>query len=758
MSTSKSEFAALLASSGLHVFPCKFDSKLPAIKDFPHKATTDAAQIKAWWDGKSSNIGISTSHYATDQALIVVDIDIKKGKRGDLSLMQLELEGFELPPTFTVLTPSGGTHLYYRTPKALRQGVDLLGSGIDVRSLGGYVIGPGSSLDDKEYVITNKTQIAPAPEWLIQRLGAARERDTTTTKTLPGIKPDRAAQRAKEWLEKYAPIAIEGEGGDSETFKVSAHLKDLGCSADQALELMAEWNERCFPPWSMDDLETKVRNAFKYGREPRGIAAPEAVFTAIEERMPSATAQASPGAVTKGNRTNRLVSLAGTLHKREMSVEAIEAALLAENAAKCFPPLEDTKVRGIAHDIPARYPNAPKEGGLNLVELGDLLSRPVVPVDWVLQGRLAAGSVSIVASKPKVGKSTLARNLALAIARGEPFLGWAVKRGTVLYLALEERSEDVTADFRALGADGSEDILLADAGMALDVVTTVREKRPVLLVVDPLFRLLSVKDEKAYAEMYGALGPLIDVARQTGTHILCLHHSSKLTKTEAIDAPIGSTALSGAVSTLLVMKRTETYRTLQTVQRIGEDLPETVLHFDAATKRLSLGGSREGCEAANMAEAIVAALDGKAATEALTEAEIGDAVEGKTTLKRKALRDLTHQGRIVRWGTGKRGDPFKYVSCFLVPDPLENSGDKKLPYKTAEAIFEEPEKVVPGFHTYMGNKGTSNENSPKGSASIEEKVVPGKAEFHSLSEKNGNKLFAERENADTKTGSDDIFQ
>jgi putative DNA primase/helicase len=267
---------------------------LPAIKDFPHKATTDAAQIKAWWDGKSSNIGISTSHYATDQALIVLDIDIKKGKRGDLSLMQLELEGFELPPTFTVLTPSGGTHLYYRTPKALRQGVDLLGSGIDVRSLGGYVIGPGSSLDDKEYVITNKTQIAPAPEWLIQRLGAARERDTTTTKTLPGIKPDRAAQRAKEWLEKYAPIATEGEGGDAETFKVSAHLKDLGCSADQALELMLSWNERCLPPWSQEELETKVRNAFKYGREPRGVAAPEAVFTAVEEPLPDEWPEPEP--------------------------------------------------------------------------------------------------------------------------------------------------------------------------------------------------------------------------------------------------------------------------------------------------------------------------------------------------------------------------------------------------------------------------------------------------------------------------------
>lgn len=478
----------------------------------------------------------------------------------------------------------------------------------------------------------------------------------------------------------------------------------------------------------------------------------------VRQAMHTETAQASPEAVTKGGRTNRLVSLAGTLHKRDMSVEAIEAALLAENAAKCSPPLLDAKVRAIARDIPRRYPNPAKESGLKLVELGDLLSRPVVPVDWVLQERLAAGSVSIVASKPKVGKSTLARNLALAIARGEPFLGWAVKRGTVLYLALEERSEDVTEDFRALGADGSEDILLADAGMALDVVTTLREKKPVLLVVDPLFRLLSVKDEKAYAEMYGALGPLIDVARQTGTHILCLHHSSKLTKTEAIDAPIGSTALSGAVSTLLVMKRTETYRTLQTVQRIGKDLPETVLHFDAATKRLSLGGSREMCEAANMAESIVAVLDGKAATEALTEPEIGDAVEGKTTLKRKALRDLTRQGKIVRLGTGKRGDPFRYASCFLVPDPMENSGNKNLPYRSADVIFEEPEKVVPGFHTNMGNKGTSNENSPKGSASIEEKVVPSKAELHPLSEEIGNKLFAERENVDARTDPDSIFQ
>jgi hypothetical protein len=283
MSTSQSEFAILLAGSGFHVFPCLVNAKEPAIKDYPRKATTDAAQVKEWWNGKPRNIGISTSHFGENEALIVVDVDIKSGKRGDLSLMQLELAGFDLPPTFETLTPSNGRHLYYRVPKALKQVVDTLGSGLDTRSLGGYVVGPGSVIDNKEYTITNKSHIAPAPQWLIDRLGTAKQHDSSTPTTLPGTDPDRAAQRAVQWLANYAPIATEGHGGDAETFKVAAHLKDLGCSIDQTIELMIPWNERCSPPWLQEELEEKVHNAFKYGKDPQGVAAPEAVFSAVEE-------------------------------------------------------------------------------------------------------------------------------------------------------------------------------------------------------------------------------------------------------------------------------------------------------------------------------------------------------------------------------------------------------------------------------------------------------------------------------------------
>jgi hypothetical protein len=89
--------------------------------------------------------------------------------------------------------------------------------------------------------------------------------------------------------------------------------------------------------------------------------APIADFpTWADERLTSrpsvTTAQTSPQAVGKGERTKRLVSLAGTLQKRMADAATIEAALLAENAAKCDPPLPRAKVISIARDIPNRYP------------------------------------------------------------------------------------------------------------------------------------------------------------------------------------------------------------------------------------------------------------------------------------------------------------------------------------------------------------------------------------------------------------------
>ena len=58
--------------------------------------------------------------------------------------------------------------------------------------------------------------------------------------------------------------------------------------------------------------------------------------------------------IPKGQRNSKLASLAGTMRRRGMTHQAILAALLAENAARCRPPLAEAEVRSIADSI-GRY-------------------------------------------------------------------------------------------------------------------------------------------------------------------------------------------------------------------------------------------------------------------------------------------------------------------------------------------------------------------------------------------------------------------
>lgn len=301
-----------------------------------------------------------------------------------------------------------------------------------------------------------------------------------------------------------------------------------------------------------------------------------------------------------------------------------------------------------------------------LTPLADLLSRPDVPIDYVLENRLVAGTVSVVVAKPKVGKSTFARNLCLAISRGEDFLNLKTKRGECIYLALEEREEEVRADFRAMGADGSETILIHAASAPTEGIRAlcdlIRDRRPVFVVIDPLFRLARIRDEKAYAETYAALGPLIDAARLAGTHVQATHHAGKSMKADAIDSPLGSTAIGGAVSALFVMRRTEAYRTLQSVQRVGPDMVEGVLKFDADSKRISLSGTRFEADRTDCEQEILAFLMSAGGPQ--TQEQIRDGVEGQTRVTRAALTALVAAGRVARTGDGKRGKPFLYECWF----------------------------------------------------------------------------------------------
>lgn len=68
-------------------------------------------------------------------------------------------------------------------------------------------------------------------------------------------------------------------------------------------------------------------------------------------------AETLPEIISEGGRNAWLASIAGTMRARNMSLEAVEAALLIENRNRCQPPLEDREVERIARSID-RYPAA----------------------------------------------------------------------------------------------------------------------------------------------------------------------------------------------------------------------------------------------------------------------------------------------------------------------------------------------------------------------------------------------------------------
>lgn len=153
----KLDHALRLAEMGFYVFPLVEMRKLPLIDGWERKASRDPDKIKSWWTcpvmgtTQNHNVGILTTKFGENKSLIVVDVDNKKGKDGDGAVLELEMEGKDLPPTMTQRTPTGGKHLIYVADQAVKNSASELGEGLDIRSHGGFIVGAGSETADGMY-------------------------------------------------------------------------------------------------------------------------------------------------------------------------------------------------------------------------------------------------------------------------------------------------------------------------------------------------------------------------------------------------------------------------------------------------------------------------------------------------------------------------------------------------------------------------------------------------------------------------------
>jgi putative DNA primase/helicase len=223
------ETARILGAMSFRVFPIRPKGKIPAVK-WKEAATNNDKEIEALWEEyPGSNIGI-----ACGEGLVVIDLD---DPECDAAKWLQE----KLPPTMTVQT-GRGFHYYYHCEKS-KELRNLQLSGVDLRTDGGLVVGPGSiHRNGTQYVIVGpEDKPVDLPEEVFEYLKTATKNGRTN--------------KAKQTKDGNGKIPQ----GERHTWLLQEVWK-LACTTKLTLEqLMAVTKEtlvsRCQDPESIEDYE-----------------------------------------------------------------------------------------------------------------------------------------------------------------------------------------------------------------------------------------------------------------------------------------------------------------------------------------------------------------------------------------------------------------------------------------------------------------------------------------------------------------------
>ena len=215
------------------------------------------------------------------------------------------------------------------------------------------------------------------------------------------------------------------------------------------------------------------------------------------------------------------------------------------------------------------------------------LEAPPEP-DWIWGGYLAPAAITLVAGKPKSGKSTLACGLAEALTAGAgEFLGRAVRQCSVVYLSEEGAGTlkpKLSGRIRTLTRDGAWPrpgwaTLIAAATIEADRIGAT------VLIVDSLsfWSSLDEGQENDSAVMQRALGAL-GAATSTGLAVVLVHHQRKGGGEDG-DAVRGSGAIFAAVDMLIEVERPKsdsapTHRQLVSTGRWQDAPPVLIVDHD----------------------------------------------------------------------------------------------------------------------------------------------------------------------------------
>jgi hypothetical protein len=305
----------------------------------------------------------------------------------------------------------------------------------------------------------------------------------------------------------------------------------------------------------------------------------------------------------------------------------------------------------------------------------DVLPAWAVPAEpqrlgWLIESLWTAQGVGWIAASPKSTKTWLALDLAVSVASGTDAIGRypVATPGPVLFYGAEDSVAHLRQ--RIEGIALARGVSLADLDLGLIVAPSLRldtdrdltrlrrtleQRRPRLLILDPLVRMHRL-DENSAGEVSALLGALRELQRAYGAALILVHHLRKKGAPRGQDGQSlrGSGDIHAWSDSSLYLRRRDK-QVIMTVEHRSAPAPEPCtleLATDPAPHlRVVEGGTAaDAGAAADVAEGIVRIL--AQAIQPMTREALREALRTRNATIGDALVRLRADGRVERSAAG----------------------------------------------------------------------------------------------------------
>jgi hypothetical protein len=427
-----SDWALMYRACGLQVVPSRLPAedqnwKRPALADWKSLQETIVPEptFERWYGQRGEhvrrpNMGLLTGRASAN--IFVIDLD--EYKTPDAAgwwrrVLDVHNSGLE-PETWQQTTGGGGRQLFYRAPAEWRAPTNKTPIGVDVRGQGGFaVLPPSMHVSGTAYVWRPgaapwETEIADAPEWLLQEVTDLVER----------YGGDLERSTSPSGREVTSAPATELDAFGSRVDGRDHYMRDLIWAA------VINWYRDCPIPPTEAESQARMREVYAvYERKVKSRLAEPGPVSALLERE-------GRGATLFAEKWRRAISKWGTD--------------IAEAAAR---PLEKDEWRTAQAEAQKPAVTAdPDVLDQDPLFVGDLTGEPKAR-EWIVPDWIPKGVVSSLSGDGGVGKTLIAQQLLYAAGVGGEWLGIPVQPTRGLGVFCEDDEDELHRRHNAIKTD-----------------------------------------------------------------------------------------------------------------------------------------------------------------------------------------------------------------------------------------------------------------------------------------------------------------